>query len=59
MKIYHVFLNKNVSVADMEAIKEGVDLEPQVAEDGTEKLGREIKEFMTKLSSMGLTSPWA
>ena len=42
MKIYHVFLNKNVSVADMEAIKEGVDLEPQVAEDGTEIKGGHI-----------------
>ena len=30
-----------------------------IAEDGTEKLGREIREFTAKLSSMGLTSPWA
>lgn len=42
MKIYHVFLNKNLSVPDMESIREGVDLEPSVADDGTEIKGGHI-----------------
>ena len=42
MKIYHVFLNKNVSAADMESILEGVDLDPVTADDGTEIKGGHI-----------------
>ena len=42
MKIYHVFLNKNVSAADMESILEGVDLDPVMADDGTEIKGGHI-----------------
>lgn len=43
MKIYHVYLNKNLSVNDMETIAEGVDLEPMVSEDGTEIKGGHIE----------------
>ena len=42
MKIYHVFLNKNLSATDMESIREGVDLEPMVGDDGTEIKGGHI-----------------
>ncbi len=42
MKIYHVFLNKNISAADMESILEGVDLDPVMADDGTEIKGGHI-----------------
>ncbi len=42
MKIYHVFLNKNLSTQDLETIKGGVDLEMVLSEDGTEQKGGHI-----------------
>ncbi|MCQ2958859.1 MAG: pseudouridine synthase [Bacteroidales bacterium] len=43
MKIYHVFLNKNLSPEDFEAIRDnGVDLDAVVTEDGTEIKGGHI-----------------
>ena len=39
MKIYHVFLNKNLSPVDFDAIKEGVELDPITNEDGSEIKG--------------------
>ena len=42
MKIYHVFLNKNLSPEDLEAIRAGVDLDAVMSEDGTEQKGGHI-----------------
>ena len=39
MKIYHVFLDKNLSPVDFDAIKEGVELDPIKNEDGDEIKG--------------------
>lgn len=42
MKIYHVFLNKNLTADDFSAISGGVDLDTIVTEDGTEIKGGHI-----------------
>lgn len=42
MKIYHVFLNKNLSTDDLESIRAGVDLDPVMSEDETEQKGGHI-----------------